>query len=141
MNKKMNLDKSNPYYRKCPFCGKEFIADHMSRKFCANSVNQNGSVNSCKDDYHNLNKRPNYHLTKNIVAKQILYRDILEYLFKYYKKTIDNEKLISSGIDINFHLLKRKIKGSEKFALLFLEYGLEPINENEYKIFKHGLSF
>lgn len=40
--------KTSEYYRICPQCTKEFMADHMSRKFCSDK---------CGDDYNNAKKR------------------------------------------------------------------------------------
>jgi hypothetical protein len=43
------IDPFNPFLRRCPYCGREFIADQMSRKFC---VQFNGIFDYCKDHFH-----------------------------------------------------------------------------------------
>ena len=49
MSKSTNsLDKRSEYYRICPFCKEEFMADHMSREFCDDQ---------CGDDFNNRKKR------------------------------------------------------------------------------------
>ena len=43
-----NLDKTSEYYRICPYCREEFMADHMSREYCNDQ---------CGDDFNNRKKR------------------------------------------------------------------------------------
>lgn len=47
-NKEAEIDKTSEYFRICPQCDKEFMADHMARKFCDEK---------CGDDYNNSKKR------------------------------------------------------------------------------------
>jgi hypothetical protein len=42
------LDKTSEYYRECPQCFAEFMAHHMSQKFCSDK---------CGDDFNNAKKR------------------------------------------------------------------------------------
>jgi ribosomal protein S27AE len=44
------LDEASDRFRKCPYCGKLFMATHRSRKFCYND-------NWCHDEYNNRLKR------------------------------------------------------------------------------------
>lgn len=46
--KRVLLDKTSEYYRECPQCFKEFMAHHMSQKFCSDK---------CGDDFNNAKKR------------------------------------------------------------------------------------
>ena len=42
------IDKTSEFYRKCPQCEQEFMAEHMNRQFCSDQ---------CGDDYNNAKKR------------------------------------------------------------------------------------
>jgi predicted nucleic acid-binding Zn ribbon protein len=44
------IDKRSEYFRICPYCEIEFMADHMSTKFCSET---------CGDCYNNAKKRFN----------------------------------------------------------------------------------
>jgi hypothetical protein len=50
------LDKTSEYYRECPQCFEEFMADHMSQKFCNDK---------CGDDFNNAKKRLAHHSINN----------------------------------------------------------------------------
>ena len=44
------LDKTSEYYRICPYCKEEFMADHMSREYCNDD---------CGNNFNNRIKRLN----------------------------------------------------------------------------------
>jgi ribosomal protein S27AE len=44
------LDKTSEYYRICPYCREEFMADHMSREYCNDD---------CGNNFNNRIKRLN----------------------------------------------------------------------------------
>jgi ribosomal protein S27AE len=52
----IDLDKTSEYYRICPYCKEEFMADHMSREYCNDK---------CGDNFNNRKKR----LVKRINGK------------------------------------------------------------------------
>ena len=58
------IDPFNPFLRCCPYCGRKFIADQMSRKFC---VEFNGIFDYCKDHFH----KPRIH-EKLILRNQVV---------------------------------------------------------------------
>jgi hypothetical protein len=58
------IDPFNPFLRCCPYCGRKFIADQMSRKFC---VEFNGIFVYCKDHFH----KPRIH-EKLILRNQVV---------------------------------------------------------------------
>lgn len=64
----------DPFLRICPFCGREFYADHMSRKFCPEF---DGKPNFCKDNFH----KPRMHeklLFRNDVIRYLIALEILD---------------------------------------------------------------
>lgn len=66
------INPFDPFLRICPFCGREFYADHMSRKFCPEF---DGKPNFCKDNFH----KPRMHeklLFRNDVIRFLLETEI-----------------------------------------------------------------
>ncbi len=45
------IDRTSPFYRECPCCGEEFMADHMHRKFCPEKF---GVKDFCKTKFKQL---------------------------------------------------------------------------------------
>lgn len=63
------IDPFNPFLRICPFCGRKFYADHMSRKFCPEF---DGKPNFCKDNFN----KPRMH-------EKLLFRnDVIRFLME-----------------------------------------------------------
>jgi hypothetical protein len=58
------IDPFNPFLRRCPYCGREFIADQMGRKFC---VEFNGILNYCKDHFHKPRIHERLELRKEVL--------------------------------------------------------------------------
>jgi hypothetical protein len=48
-----NPDPRGEYKRTCPYCDKEFTANHMNREFCPE---KNGMINYCKNRYKRIAK-------------------------------------------------------------------------------------
>ena len=54
------LDKTSEYYRICPYCKEEFMADHMSREYCDED---------CGNKFNNRKKRLNRR--KNMASHEL----------------------------------------------------------------------
>ncbi|SRR5258706_8724942 len=124
--------------RKCKNCG-EPIADqaHAARKFCPRIVLEDGSIQSCKDDYNSrVNKPLNLPYT---------------YFAKCHKRYYDGikEMLDNEGDNVTLEIINRyginlyrpfefKIKQG-RFIFYYHALGMEQLADKKYKIFKHAL--
>lgn len=130
-----------PKTRKCLHCGKEFILTHELRLFCPNFTNPDGTVQSCKDDFNNLKQRPKYHMFKKLIKNQHKVWLVLDYFFKNNKEVVSFSELKNYGVDLNFPIQKAALEKTKETVLLFIEYGLKLLPDNNYKIFKHGKNY
>lgn len=80
----IDLDKTSEYYRICPYCKEEFMADHMSREYCNDQ---------CGDNFNNRKKR----LAKRINGEIDLKSPTITH------STIGFEEKIQSNINILNH--------------------------------------
>jgi hypothetical protein len=104
------IDPFNPFLRCCPHCGRKFIADQMSRKFC---VEFNGIFDYCKDHFH----KPRIH-EKLILRNQVVtalqeiempgpankHKEVHEMIHWYLEFAFDN---VSSEFAIGGEFIKR----------------------------------
>ncbi|CAN5752496.1 hypothetical protein BH11BAC3_BH11BAC3_19770 [soil metagenome] len=126
--------------RKCQFCNKA-IADqkHAATKFCEWEELPDGSIKSCKDDYH---------AEKNKL-KNIPYQEIVEFhkttsericqLLKDKGDTASIDQLDMFAIDLN-RRVRTVNPASQKTIFYFVDYALTRINETTFKITTHDNS-
>ncbi len=115
----MKIDPESEYYRVCPECKREFIADHLSMKFCHNR---------CRDHYHNRIKRDE-RIEEGSKQVQVSEAEKL-------RQELEANIKILEGLDINpkgtnFHLVDLAEKG-----FVFAAYGarvpLDPSGQPAY---------
>jgi hypothetical protein len=140
----MEEQSLNSYYsfhlnRSCLFCCKP-IADqaHAAIKFCRRKVLPDGSVGSCKDDFHAA-KRKKINPPFNKIAKHHkLMHQKITLLFRLKGETVTLEDVNRFGITLHKPVsLTNNSDGST--TLFFVEYSITKLSINQYKIKKHGL--
>ena len=126
--------------RKCLHCGEPLPERSRSdRKFCPQKF---GILNFCKNAYHNPNTLSEYHENKGLKKINQQNCNILKQLLgKDEARIITDQELIGEGFKLEFIINKAQMRVSKNEAFLYLDYGLELLGNNSYKIFKHGKRF
>lgn len=124
--------------RKCLYCSNP-IADqeHAKRKFCPRIVLPNGIKVNCKDRYNSKRTKPINEPFKNMAKWQ-------KYFHIRIKAMVEKE-----GTKVTLEMINRySIKlnrpfefdfSNSKFIFYYHKYAIEQIDNNTYKITKHGL--
>ena len=130
----VNTYKNN---RKCQNCSTP-ISDqtHALRKSCPRKRMSDGSVLSCKDDFHSAkNKKENRSYRKLIAHHKSMDKKIY-YLLRNIGETVILEDINRYGI-----ILKRPIELSKNenggFIYTYMQYSIIQLNNKQYKITKH----
>lgn len=122
--------------RVCEHCGTKFDRGYnRTRKFCPHEVMDDGSIKSCKDDYHNERKRPGYHLTKDLMRLCLAYANIFSGFYEDGIYDIDLEELNRLKIDLT-HFQPSPIANSQFHRFKLLNISLEQIDTDKFKIHK-----
>lgn len=127
--------------RECKNCS-EPIADqaHALRTFCERVKLDDGSVLSCKDDFNSALRKIEKAPFKVFAIHQENMHDRLQSLFKRHGEIVSLELLNRWGIILN----RPAEIGWDKDGVqtfYFIEYAVVRINQNQYKIIKHGKVF
>ena len=124
--------------RKCQNCNAP-ISDqtHALRKSCPRQKMPDGSVISCKDDFHcKKNKKDNKSYRKFVAYHKFMEKRI-ELLLKHKGDTVYLEDLNRYGID-----LKKPVEFSENekkfYTYKFMHHSLIQFESNNFKIINHG---
>jgi len=126
--------------RECLKCFKP-IPDqaHGSTKFCERVELPDGSIESCKDDFHaERNKEKNIPYQK-LIHHHKYTRDILEKL-ALKNELITAKELDVHGIDLTKPVQIKVGKGFLK-SIYFIDFYLSQINSSTFKIIKHDNEF
>jgi hypothetical protein len=124
----------------CLHCGDQLPPrSRADRKFCPVKF---GIWNHCKNSYHNPKALADYHENKGIVAINKRNRDILKLLLGDWETALVNERtLLSMGFKMAYMINKARMEQSQNMVALFLEFGLEYLGNQQYKLFRHGKKF
>ena len=104
-----NLDKTSEYYRICPYCREEFMADHMSRDFCDED---------CGNKFNNRKKRLDRR--KNMASHEIVSLE---------NNNINSERNFGDQLSRNIYILHQLSIDPDFGSTLSYEY-LESIGFN-----------
>ena len=123
--------------RKCLKCKKP-IADqeHGTRKYCRSKKLPDGSVESCKDDYHSPLRKVRNEPFKRIGDFHKLMHYRISLLFKNHGADVTLELLNRYGIMLNRPLEIDMKNGLGHFY--FHEFAVQKLDPVNYKITKHG---
>lgn len=126
--------------RKCEYCYLP-IPDQVSksRKFCPREVMPDGSIKNCKDDFHSAKNRELENKLRRIGKFHRIMNERIEHLFIDKGENVLIQDLNKSGINlyrpIQFQYTNGMYKG------WFLDYLIEHVNNNNFKISKHEQLF
>ena len=98
-----NLDKTSEYYRICPYCREEFMADHMSRDFCDED---------CGNKFNNRKKRLN-RTRMNKVSQEIVSLE---------NNSINSERNFGDHVSRNIYILHQLSIDPDFGSTLSYEY-------------------
>ena len=127
--------------RKCLHCAKPIAdSEHGLTKFCERHVLPDGSVQSCKDDYHTAQNRKLTTLCRSIALhhKHTLHQ--IEKLLADKGTTVSLEQLVSYDINL-FMPWALKVDENRHYNFYFIKYAIKPLTNNQYKIFTHEFRF
>ena len=136
-----NLDKTSEYYRICPYCREEFMADHMSRDFCdedcGNKFNNrkkrldrrknkaNHEIGSQENNHVNNGSNFGDHVSRNIYILHQLSID------PDFGSTLSYEYLESIGFDFNYFNNRIPVKPNlNKFKIEIGPFSISRIKYN-----------
>ena len=126
--------------RRCLNCGEPLPERcRKDRKFCPH---KNGIKDFCKNATHNPKTSLAYHDAKGLNKINQLNKNILQRLLgSLQHRQISEHELINEGFKLEFIINKAEMSISKNEAFLYLNFGLEVLGNNNYKIFKHGRRF
>ena len=118
------------------------IADqaHASTKFCPRFVLPDGSIQSCKDDYHSP-KRKDANLPYKRIADY--HKDAhrrINSLVKAKGDTVSIEQINQYGIRLN-RPIEFVVDAKQVTTCYFVEYAFAQLPNKQFKISKHGRVF
>ena len=97
----IEINKNDPFYRKCPQCGKGFITGHGNRNFCSppSPEERLTGKRDCKTTFNNLKAKKLRDQTIAIHYVTINNLKILESLYTQNITTVNGEELMLRGFD------------------------------------------
>ena len=123
--------------RKCQNCGAA-IADqtHALRKSCPNKKLEDGSIVSCKDDFHAAKNKKENGAYRKLMAHHKSMDKRIAFLLRNKGDTVNLEDLNRHGIILNrtIELSKNENGG---FTYTYMHYSIIQLNDKQYKIKKH----
>ena len=137
-----NLDKTSEYYRICPYCREEFMAEHMSREFCDED---------CGNKFNNRKKRLDRR--KNLASHEIdsqaknnmnngrNFEDMInQNIYVLYQLSIDPHfgSIVSyeylDSIGFNFNYINNRIPVKPNLNKFKIEIGPFSISRYKYNL-------
>lgn len=130
----------NETIRKCRYCGTSLPErSRANREFCPVKF---GIIDYCKNKFNNPKTLAKYHLNKGLMKINDENRNILKGLLgKLTERVVSLQELMNAGFKMSYVINHAEMKESKNAALLYIEFGLEQLGNNHYKIFKHGRKF
>ena len=124
----MEIDKKSIYYRICPNCKTEFIAEHLSRIFCPEPEKK------CKSKFNNKKSQEERSVFKDHFNQAVRNFRLLD---NYYSKNItevDWYELVSKGFD-HTKSTNKVTDSSGKFSIpVYFKYKIINLGNNKFKI-------
>lgn len=125
--------------RKCLHCGKP-IADnaHAARKFCPRQKLPDGTILSCKDDYHVKKNKPINAPFKWMASYQKYYYKQIVLLLEKEGKRVTREQLNRYGINLSrpFEFI---VDNENKYVYYYHQFAIKQFSENKFFISRHKL--
>jgi hypothetical protein len=136
----------NDYYtynnkRKCLHCGAP-IADqkHSSTKFCPRVKLSDGTIQSCKDDYHSPLRKDRNAPYKRIAEFHKDAHRRINCLLDAKGETVTVEQINQYGINL-YKSFEMVLDSMQRPTFRFVEFEFIPLGNKQYKINKHGKLF
>lgn len=126
--------------KKCPYCDTPIPEECRSdRKYCPFKY---GIKDYCKNAVNNKDTLIEYHSNKNLNKINNENRNCLRVLLGSENvREVSLQQLLDVGFKMNYHIQQATMRESGNPALLYIEFGLEQLDNNRYKIFKHGRKY
>jgi ribosomal protein S27AE len=118
-----DLDQAHEHYRVCPECGLEFMANHSSRKFCC-------AQHKIKCN----NRKKKREAATGSRAEPVDH--FLQQLNLMGRRTIGGSELKQLSLNLGNYWLKVYTHNPRRCLLLYGNYGLEDIGQQQYAIIK-----
>jgi len=117
--------RPNEYLRKCPYCEKEFEAEHLSRVYCDIT---------CKKRMYRLKKQEKR--KKEVMGKDQYLKNnsVLARLFRADLRPFEQEELLKAGYNGSY--FKDKIRFEDKMIVIYEDHYLEILHNDKVIIHK-----
>lgn len=127
--------------RKCLKCEKP-ISDHAHAniKFCEKHTLPDGSIKSCKDDYHAEKNRLSNLPYQELCNFQKRTTTNIALLEKQKGNTVTDEDLDQYGIYLN-RTVKTELSENQQNVFLFIDFSFSQLNDTQFKITRHDNNF
>src|ERR1700740_771319 len=123
--------------RKCQHCNNP-ISDqtHALRKSCPRKKLPDGTISSCKDDFHSAKNKKDNKAYRKLIAHHKAMDERIAFLLRHKGDAVNLEDINKHGI-----ILNRPIEFSKnetgQFIYSFMQHSITQLNNNQYKIKKH----
>ncbi len=126
--------------RKCKQCG--LPLPEKSRKDREYCPYKHGVKDYCKNKFNNVDTLEEYHENKGLKKINSANRRILGNLLGEQKdRTLTAQQLLEAGVNLQFYLNRVQRTTTKNIVLLFLNFALEELENNQYKLYRHGKQF
>ncbi|MES2429312.1 MAG: hypothetical protein V4556_00160 [Bacteroidota bacterium] len=127
--------------RKCLHCNTP-LADqfHESRKFCFRTELTDGTVQSCKDDYHSPIRKSNYEPFKKIFDFHKEIHENITQLFNAKGELVSLEEINLFGIPLS-RAFETEVNNLKNQTYRFVEFEFQLLNKKQFKLVRHGKIF
>lgn len=127
--------------RECLHCS-EPISDqeHGLTKYCPREVNEDGTIKSCKDDYHTPRRKIKKAPFIGFLVHHEQMRNSLRKLLRRHGELVNIELINSYGINLS-RPAETEYGNDGSITFYFVEYAVIETKNKQYKIIKHGRIF
>jgi len=126
--------------RKCRSCNDRLPeGSRANREFCPKKF---GIKDHCKNKFNNPKTLMKYHLNKDLMKINTVNRSILKSLLgSLSEREVSLQQPLDAGFRLGYVINRAEMNQSKNPVLLYIDFGLEQLGENNYKIFRHGRKF
>jgi hypothetical protein len=126
--------------RKCKQCGLPLPEkSRRNREYCPY---KHGVKDYCKNEFNNVDTLAEYHENKGLKKINSTNKRILGNLLGDQKdRIVTEQQLLEAGVKVQFYLNRVQRTTTKNSVLLFLDFALEQLDNNQYQLYRHGRQF
>ena len=120
------IDISNEYYRKCPECGIQFMANHINRKYCYNI--------KCKTKFNNRKTKDRMQSLKGYLQSVLHNVKILKVFYESKQFEVDVPTLKMEKFSFEKFTERKEINDTRVYETHYGNFILRPIQKDKFQI-------